>query len=282
MIDEYIRPTSVHQALLTMQKEGEKSAFIAGGTEIMRLDSSIDCTKVISLKDLGLDSITEKNKELRLGSTVTFQKALEHEAVPHYLKKALNFCGSRTRRNMATIGGNIALSRDDSYLMATLIAAKARLILADVSDDGIYNEENIPIREYHSFKEHFNESLILAVILNKPQRFVSSVRFSRTQQSPAAVTLAFGADISSDSIVDVRIAAAIKESGIVRLIEVEAGVSDGQFITAEDAAIQAATDIVFKDDITGSAAYKKYILGTAVADLYGQALKAVDNKGGVV
>jgi CO/xanthine dehydrogenase FAD-binding subunit len=93
--------------------------------------------------------------------------------------------------------------------------------------------------------------------------------------------LAFGADLSSNTIVDVRIAAAIKESGIVRLIEVEAGISDGQFMTADDAASHAAFDIVFKDDVTGSATYKKYILGTAVADLYSQALKAID-KGGVV
>jgi putative selenate reductase FAD-binding subunit len=280
MISRYMKAQTAREALLAIQ-EDKSTVFLAGGTEINRLGSAVRCSQVVSLRELGLDQVRAHERQLDIGSMVTFQEAIDHEAVPGYLREALRFCGSRTRRNMATIGGNIALSRDDSYLLPTLIAAKARLMLADVSEDGTYSQEDIPIREYHSFREHFSGSLIVGIILNKPRRFVASARFARTAQSPAAVTVSFGADISSGSAHDVRICAAIKGTGLVRLPEVEDAVSSGQYQTPADAATQAGIDIAFIDDITGSAAYKRYLLGTAVADLYRQCLAAIA-KGGAL
>lgn len=281
MITEFIQAKSPEDALQAMHKAGEGTVFLGGGTEINRLGSSLACDRVVSLKRVGLDSIEEHDGVVSLGSMVTFQQALDSPVVPGYLKAALRFCGSRTRRNMATIGGNVTMSRDDSYLLPTLIAAKARLILGDITHDGKYNEENVPIREYHEFRDHFSGSLILKIVLNKPRRFVASSRFSRTAQSPAAVTVSFGADISSGSPHDVRICAAVKGSGVARLLETEEGVSNGQYESPEDAATQAGVDIAYVDDITGSANYKRYIVGTAVSELYRACLGMLD-KGGAV
>ncbi len=279
MIGEYIRVSSAQEGLQELHKEGVKASFLAGGTEIMRLGSTVDCSKVVSLRDLNLDGIFEKNKAVHIGSTVTFQKALENPIIPSYLKEALRYCASRQKRNMATIGGNIALGRDDSYLMATLIAAKARLVLADISKDGLYSEENIPIREYHSFKDHFSGSLILEIVLNKVGRYVVSERFSKTEHGNAAVTLSFGADISNNEIHDVRIAAAVKGSGLLRLQEVEALIGESKKVNKDDLAALATNNIAFVDDISGSASYKKYILGTTVAKFYNDCLQAIE-KGG--
>jgi CO/xanthine dehydrogenase FAD-binding subunit len=46
---------------------------------------------------------------------------------------------------MATIGGNIALGRDDSYLMPALLAAKVRLLTAGLTEEG-----SIPRTNYRS------------------------------------------------------------------------------------------------------------------------------------
>ena len=73
----------------------------------------------------------------------------------------------------------------------------------------------------------------MKIVLNKPKRFVASLRYARTMQSPAAVTIALGADISSDAPHDVRIAFAIKEWGCA-LIEVENGIMEGRYPTVED------------------------------------------------
>ena len=180
---------------------------------------------------------------------------------------------------MATIGGNIALQRDDSYLMSTLVAAKARLILADITLAGEYTEENIPIREYHVFGEHFVDSLVLRVLLNKPTRFVSSLRFARTVQSPAAVTVSFGADMSSGEPHDVRICAAVKGTGVIRFPELEDGVGSGSYQNPDDIGVAVSSTTVFFDDITGSASYKRYILGIALVELYRMCLET-SKKGG--
>ncbi len=235
----------------------------------------------ISLKNTGLDTITEANGIVTIGSAVTFQDLLDSVIVPAYLKEACRFCGSLTRRYMASIGGNIILQRDDSYLLPTLVAAKARLNLADISMDGQYVEENIPIREFHAFREHFVESLLTSVVLNKPIRFVASQRFSRTQQSPAAVTIALGADVSSGEPHDVRICAAVKGTGVIRFPEIEDGISSGKFNDPQDVVEMITASSDFNDDITGSAVYKRYIVGTAIASLYRECLLSV-GKGGAV
>lgn len=282
MIKEFISAASPEEALHVKQEGGRGTEFLAGGTEINRLHSPVACERVVSLKNLHLDAISVIDDVVTIGALATFQSVLEHTGVPSYLREALSFCGSRTKRNMATIGGNVALCRDDSYLMPTLLAAKARLVLGDIVSDGTYAEEDIPIREYHAFREHFAESLILAIVLNKRERFVASSRFSRTLQSPAAVTVSFGADVSGASPHDVRICAAIKGSGVVRLVRIEEGVSSGRFPVPEDAGTQIAADSDFVDDTTGSAAYKRYLLGTAVSALHRRCLASVAKGGGAV
>ncbi len=273
MISEFIKGESVEQALKEIQKGTSLAGFIAGGTEIQRLGTPLVYDKVVSLHALGLDVISEKDRKITIGSMATFNQILENNTIPLYLKEAIRFCGSFTKRNMATIGGNIALMRDDSYLLSTLLAAKARIIIADISVDGEYNVENIPIREYHEFNDHFSGSLILAIELNKPKRVVLSQRFARTQQSPAAITVSFGASIEEGALQDVRVFAAIKGTGIIRLKKVEEGIADRLFLTPEDVATVVNSEIAFVDDITGSASYKHYILGSSVAQLYKKCLE---------
>jgi putative selenate reductase FAD-binding subunit len=273
MISEYIKGESVQQALKETQKGGFRAGFIAGGTEIQRLGSTLSYDKVVSLHSINLDGISSDGHKVTIGAMATFTQILEDEFVPSYLKEAIRFCGSFTRRNMATIGGNIATMRDDSYLISTLLAAKARVHIGDISVDGAYSVENIPIREYHEFKEHFNGSLILAIELNRPKRVVFSQRFARTLQSPAAVTISFGATIEEGALQDVRIFAAIKGTGIIRLKKVEEGIADRQFVDPEDAATVVNSEIAFVDDITGSASYKHYIVGSSVAHMYKNSLE---------
>ncbi|NCB01407.1 MAG: molybdopterin dehydrogenase [Spirochaetia bacterium] len=273
MISEFIKGEGVQQALKEIQKGGLSAGFIAGGTEIQRLGTQKKYTKVVSLHSISLDTITSDTQKVVIGAMATFTQMAEDSQVPSYLKEAIKFCGSFTKRNMATIGGNIASLRDDSYLIPTLLAAKARVHIGDISVDGEYSVENIPLREYIEFREHFMGSLILAIELNRPKRIVFSQRFARTVQSPAAITVSFGAGIEEGTLTDVRIFAAIKGTGIIRLKKVEEGIAERQFLTPEDVATVVNSEIAFVDDITGSASYKHYILGSSVAHLYKRCLE---------
>jgi putative selenate reductase FAD-binding subunit len=268
MIEAFLTASSLEEALRLKQKGGPKTAFLAGGTEINRLGSPLSPHTVISLDRLGLDHITKAENGLVIGARSTMQDVLDSELVPAWLKHAILFCASRTRRNMATIGGNLVVQRDDSYLTPTLVAAKARLVLASLGQDGTVLEENIPIREYLAFKEHFNDSLLLSVVLNKPSRFVASLRFAVTEQSPAAVTISLGADMSSGAAHDVRLCAAVKGTGVFRLPEQEEAISNGSYV-GEDAILTFTVPAVsIVDDISGTQSYKRYLLGTALATLY--------------
>ena len=106
------------------------AVFIAGGTEVNRLgsDAAAAADTLISLKKCaGLHDIVADGDKIRIGAMCTFQQIIESNDTPEYLKEAAHFMASRTKRNMATIGGNIAALRDDSYMLPTLFAVHAEL-----------------------------------------------------------------------------------------------------------------------------------------------------------
>ena len=158
MNSEFLSPVSVDEAVSLM---GEGCAFFAGGTETEHLNSRVSASTFILISGIeGLDVIDASGDAVRIGSTVTFTKALKAPEVPEYFKAALRYCGSLQKRNMATIGGNIASWRCDSYLVPTLLAAGAQLEIAD--ETGC---REISLEEYGQNREALKKALITAVII---------------------------------------------------------------------------------------------------------------------
>ena len=60
------------------------------------------------------------------------QQLVESDLIPAFIKEAAKFCASFAKRNAATVGGNLALRRDDSYLAAAFCAATA--VFSSASD----------------------------------------------------------------------------------------------------------------------------------------------------
>ena len=125
------------------------------------------------------------------------------------------------------MGGNIGLRRQDSYLAAALTAADAEL--KSMTPHG---EEMKPIGEYLQGK---CMRLIEYVVLDA-DRTGWVKRFTNTASSHAAVTAAVSGDIYALSV-----------SG-----------SDFAYGSTPD----LADSMEFTDDISGSAAYKKYLAKT--------------------
>ena len=130
----------------------DSSAYLAGGTELLRSGTERSADRLIMLKNIpDLKGVAGGTQQVvRIGSMTTFQEALGSELVPVYLKEALRYMASRTKRNMATIGGNVALMRDDSYLAATLIAAHAKLELLHFGSDALTRTDRIWKRLHRS------------------------------------------------------------------------------------------------------------------------------------
>ena len=223
--------------------KGQRSAFLAGGTEINRLGSTVDASRLIGVGRITtLDEIdeykdAEKGTEyVRIGAMSTFQDIVDSPLVPAYLKEACLFMGSRTKRNMATIGGNIALRRTDSYLYATLLACHARLDLMCKDGAVIRKCTKAYLEDFKAYAD-----MLIVSVLVPVDAVVFSKRYANTVQSHAVLTVSVGLAEGK-----MRYAVATKDTYLGLLPE---------------------NELVFKDDIYGSAEYKKYLLSVTIADL---------------
>ena len=268
------------------------SAYLAGGTELLRSGTERSADRLIMLKNIPeLKGVSGETPEaVRIGSMTTFQEALGSDLVPAYLKEALRYMASRTKRDMATIGGNVALMRDDSYLAATLIAAHAKLELLHWakpdSGESVQDRSGCPdkngsdlekasqvrgdqpvreaicIRRYLQYREEYQKDLITAIIVRTDVCVVSK-RYANTAESHSYLTAAMG---YADG--RFRVGVSVKNAGVFfpKEFSDSLGEDENAETFARFANSWAGLDI--PDDLYGSTAYKRYLLGVTLENLY--------------
>jgi CO/xanthine dehydrogenase FAD-binding subunit len=132
---EYLMPTTVDEAISLLVSHGERARYIAGGTDVMVKvrEGKIHPQYLVSLRRLqGLDHITYKDGELRIGATVT-HRMLELSPIikkeAPILIDAVTNIGSVQIRNVATIGGNIvnAVPSADGAIPLITLGAQVRI-----------------------------------------------------------------------------------------------------------------------------------------------------------
>ena len=268
------------------------SAYLAGGTELLRSGTERSADRLIMLKNIPeLKGVSGETPEaVRIGSMTTFQEALGSDLVPAYLKEALRYMASRTKRDMATIGGNVALMRDDSYLAATLIAAHAKLELLHWakpdSGESVQDRSGCPdkngsdleeasqvrgdqpvreaicIRRYLQHREEYQKDLITAIMV-RTDICVVSKRYANTAESHSYLTAAMG-------YVDgrFRVGVSVKNAGVFfpKEFSDSLGEDENAETFARFANSWAGLDV--PDDLYGSTAYKRYLLGVTLENLY--------------
>lgn len=217
---EVLRPATAQDAVRMV----EKGVYMLGGTEVLRLGSSVDVSRpVVDVSAVVPSGISVGSGIVEIGAGTTFADLLGSGLVPDFLKAAASEMKSPQLRNAATVGGNIASKRDDSYLIPALVAASAVLVV--MNRKGEIHE--CPLSEY-VFKDC--SCLILKVVF-KAGEDVKVRRFALTSHSHAVLTCAFG---SSECY-------AVKGGGIAL----------------------GPDDAVFVSDMYGSAEYKKYLVSVA-------------------
>lgn len=236
------------------------SVFLAGGTEINRLGSHVTYRDLVSIKKIEeLKVIRAEGEQIRIGACCTFTELIQSELIPAYLKEACHFMASMTKRNMATIGGNVALLRSDSYLVPTLIAAGARLDI--LARHRIRRE--ICIETYLQEHEKYKDDLILAILLPAEVGVILSKRYANTAESHAVLTVSMGCDTKQN----LSIGAAIKNAGIFDLSELAVAIEADPEITEEEILdwVYAWEEAPVKEDMFGSEKYKRYLLGVTIS-----------------
>ncbi len=122
------RPQTAAEAVQIRCANPHTTVYLAGGTDDLRLGGAAAGKELIDINALGFDTIEEKNGKIYIGARVTLQQLVENDLIPSFIKEAARFCASFVKRNSATVGGNLALRRDDSYLAAAFCAAEAKLL----------------------------------------------------------------------------------------------------------------------------------------------------------
>lgn len=217
-------PKTPLEAVTLRRDMADTAVYLAGGTDDLRLGSSAAGKDLIDLSELGLNDIYEKDGKVYIGARCTLNDLIESDLVPGFLKDAARLCSSFVRRNSATVGGNLGLRRQDSYLAAAFTAAEAVLLTQTP-----HGKQEKPVGEY--LQSQCKRLIEYIVVEKEREGWVK--RFGNTTASHAALIAARSCGTYALSV-------------------------HGSGLVYGDSA-DIVKDIAFTDDLTGSADYKKYL-----------------------
>lgn len=133
----YLIPKSIDEAISLKESYGDRSRYIAGGTDVMIKikEGKIDPDVLISLKhlpDLNRLIFNADTGELSIGAMVTHRMLELSDIIRRnypILHDAVKHIGSVQIRNVATIGGNLANAVPSADGAIPLIALDAKAII---------------------------------------------------------------------------------------------------------------------------------------------------------
>lgn len=217
-------PRTAAEAVELRYANPDTTVYFAGGTDDLRLGGEANGKELIDINALGLDTIEIKEDKLYIGARVTLQQLIDSSMVPEFIKQAAKFCASYAKRNSATVGGNLGLRRDDSYLAAALCAAEAMLLCRNST-----GEKQTAVYDYLTGE---CKCLIQYIVIDS-NRSGWVKRFGNTSGSHATLIGAVSNDVYALSV---------HGSGLA------CGNTPDLYETMQ-----------FCDDLTGTAEYKKYL-----------------------
>jgi CO/xanthine dehydrogenase FAD-binding subunit len=146
---EYVKPTTLDEAVSLLAEHGDKARVLAGGTDLaLKIKEGADTPDVvIDIKGIEtLRSITLQENVLHIGALASFTDITEHEQIIGtfpLLRDAASTVGSVGIRNRATIVGNICSA------VPSLDSGPALLVHeAQVHVKTTQGERSVPISEW--------------------------------------------------------------------------------------------------------------------------------------
>ncbi len=259
-LKEYHRPRDLRQALELLRRKEINTVPLAGGTGLT-LSRSPRLEAVVDLSKLGLDFV-ETGEKIRLGATLTLQRMVRAPEVRGLANGALSDTAQHeapyTVRNMATIGGTVAVAASTSGLLPLLLALDASLEL-----DG--GEEVVALTEYLSRKSTYMHRLITAVVFPNPAGLgVGTYRVARLESDEPIMTAAAVVKRDGDRALLVRLALGGIQRRPIRLPKVEermlaAGTLDGMV----EVLPEVSNYVTHRGNLRASAEYRKEVAPVA-------------------
>ena len=168
MIIEYLRPTTLEEALRLLSRSQPVTVPMGGGSKINQPSSQP--IAVVDLQSLKLNTYKLHGKLLDLGATLTLQTLLERMASASQansgmvgaFSKAIQHEASYNLRQMATIAGTLVAADGRSPFTTVMLALDATVFLRSSSFGN--NEEKIGLGDLLPFrKERLQGCLITRV-----------------------------------------------------------------------------------------------------------------------
>ncbi len=170
----YLKPSSLDEALAALAQYGDNARVLAGGTDIaLQLkEGTIAPDIVIDIKGLKeLSALTHDDDGLHIGAVVSFSQIVQSEIVREHfplLAAAAGTVGSVGIRNRATLGGNVcsAVPSLDSGPTLLVYEAVAHLKSAE-------RERDVPLAEWFVGPKQpalRSDELLTGVTLPNPEK----------------------------------------------------------------------------------------------------------------
>jgi probable selenate reductase FAD-binding subunit len=132
-VQAYHRPQTLTDALHLLNRDGVRTALVAGGTSLVPTLDEKEIDEVVDLQALGLDGIEDQGDRLHLGALLTLQTLVDDERMPPLVQEGAFREGPNTFRHQSTLGGTIASRHWESELLAALLVHNATVIVETTS-----------------------------------------------------------------------------------------------------------------------------------------------------
>lgn len=220
---------------------GGGAALLAGGSYLMA-ERPAGVTALVDVRPLLGTEISDRDGTLRLEAGATLQQVVDTLPRSPLAEVARASTVSRNLRNQRTLGGEVARSRADSDLAVALAALNPLLEL----EGG--NEERTALADWRG------GAVVTALELDAGR--VEGLKLQRFSLLPTAPAFLVVAAVAAEEGA-VRIALGGRAERITTV--------DGPRGEELLVAVQSAADDTMNDDHTGSLAYKRELLRTALA-----------------
>jgi putative selenate reductase FAD-binding subunit len=258
MIQDFLKPQTVAEALEMKEKFKDEAVFLAGGTDVNCTNSRYEIEKVIGIEQLELNKISKAQSQLSIGAGVTIQELIDSPKIPDQLKIAAGHFVNRNIRNMATIAGNIASNNSSSNLIPILVALDAELKIGGSATP-------VPVYDYVTQKM---TRLIVAILISSENlaKKYDLRKFSRAANDISIITAAVTFNIQNKKLSNVRVAVGGVGNHVVRLTELEKKLESNKLLAAAEIEETVKNIVAPLKDIRGGLQFKKYMAGVLVSD----------------
>jgi CO/xanthine dehydrogenase FAD-binding subunit len=149
MIEDYIRPGTMAEALRNLSQTAGRARLLAGGTDLLLKQDKDPCAKMVlvDISDVpGLVGITFTSEGVSIGSATRLAEIARAPLLAgclHVLSAAALTVGSPQIRHLATIGGNLCNACPSADTIPPLLVLEAELTIAS-----LHERRSLPLESF--------------------------------------------------------------------------------------------------------------------------------------